>query len=428
MISLVMLSRVASLLLFLALIVARQGLAAANRGELRVSLDGAPGMSARGSLHWRRGALRLAVSELRMGSDRRLTGRVHLSGPGARRLRSWAVGHLQVRWARGAGSLPRSSGRLLAVSRGSRSSLTGGAAIVRAMDGDLLVAAGSERGEPAVILAWATARGGALVAAHRRAPPEWSLAVKRRHAGRLLELELASAGRRPVLALRAIRDARGVAAELGLSVPVPLGSPPNPGARPDGPELALDLRLGLGPMPAAIGARASLPAPSPATLGTSATASRAWIQAEIPHRAVSGATVRAELRRTGSTDRSRLHAELRAGLGRAACDWVSGGGLLIRVRTLWRLPAGLVVEAGAARWSGPVAGAGATVGLPWIPTRGLDPRLRRPGQETGLVIDWQVAEVRVRLGLTTRQSRNAVPDSRFASRIDLVLPPRKRGS
>lgn len=404
-------------ILILTLVVAEPCRAAPFPGRLRVSLDGAPGMFARGSLSWRHGAIRFAVSEVEMGAGRRRGGRYQLSGPGAGFLRSWALGHVQVRWARGAGSLPQSSGRILAVSRGSTGGLAGGAAILGAARGELVVAAGSGRGERTAILAWAATAGGAMVAVRENEPPEWSLAVKRRRAARLFELELARSGRSPVLALRATRDSPGMVAEFGLSVP----APPGPG-----PELGLDLRLGLGPYSAALGARARLPARS--TLGPGATATRAWLEAECPIGPASGARARAELRRTGSADRSRLHAEVRAGVGRAACDWVSGGGLLVRVRTLWHLRGDLTFEAGTASWSGPVAGAGATVDLPWIPTRGLDPRLGHPGRETGLVIDWQVAEVRVRLGLTARQSRNAVPDSRFASRIDFVFPPRERGS
>jgi len=110
-------------------------------------------------------------------------------------------------------------------------------------------------------------------------------------------------------------------------------------------------------------------------------------------------------------------------LARAAADWTAGGGLGLGLRWRWDLPRGLTLEAGAATWSGPLAGTGAAIDLPHVPEHGLPPRFAAPGQSAAVLMDWQVAQVRVRLGLATRRSHEAVPDIQVASRLDWAWPP-----
>jgi hypothetical protein len=382
-----------------------------NSGALRVSVDGAAGVPPGGSLTWRQGRTRLSGSAVRGKAAR-----YKLSGAGGGWLQSWAAGHLQLRWARGATALPESRGPLVAFSKATSGGFQGVAAILDAARGDLVLATGKERGESIAVLGWAGRHAGLLLATRRHSSPRLSLALgHRRPRGGSLDLEVAKSRSQPILAVRATQDLPGFAAEFRLRVP----------AR--GTELRLDLRLSPGRVRTHLGARASLaPRTTPMLGSLPPPATRAWLAADVPVVGRTRVALRGELRRSASGDRSRLHAELRSEHGRAAADWISGGGLLLGLRSIWRLPAGVVVEAGTASWSGPVDGAGASPGLPSIPNRGLEPRLSRPGRATGFVINWQGRRVRVRLGLSARQSRNTAPDSRFASRIDFVLPPLER--
>jgi hypothetical protein len=135
------------------------------------------------------------------------------------------------------------------------------------------------------------------------------------------------------------------------------------------------------------------------------------------------AVLRGELRHAAGRDRRRLHLELRTPLSRAAAEWMSEGGLLLRMHTVWSLPAGFALETGGAAWSGPAAEAGAaSADLPNVPDLGLAPRFSRPGQAASFLINWQRGGVRVRLGFSARQAHHAPAESRLASRMDLVLP------
>jgi hypothetical protein len=100
----------------------------------------------------------------------------------------------------------------------------------------------------------------------------------------------------------------------------------------------------------------------------------------------------------------------------------------MNLRYRWELPFELGIEAGAAAWSGPLVGTGTAIDLPHVPGQGLPARFAARGQEAGFLLDWQLAQVRVRLGLGTRRSLDDVPDVRVASRVDLAWPLADRGS
>jgi len=139
--------------------------------------------------------------------------------------------------------------------------------------------------------------------------------------------------------------------------------------------------------------------------------------------AISGdmqARVRAEWRADEQAERARVRGEWRSMLATTAIDWTSGGGVLMQVRARFALPARMILEAGSAAWSGPIADTGATLDLPAVPSHIVSARFARPGHQTGVLIDWQVRRIRVRLGWTTRQRRHELPDGFFAARMELV--------
>jgi hypothetical protein len=295
-----------------------------------------------------------------------------------------------------------------------------------------LIAAGQRRDEPLLLVAWTQGGVGLLVAGK---PPRLargpaaetiaSLVLSHRSRGRRAAIEIVPAGRRrPSLAAHVAGDRAGLAADFDFRLPA--GAGPSAG----GPALDIRVRASPGGVRTVLGARAELSPLASSETGwrdpQKTASSRSWLEAvmPLPPEVAGGvdAVFRGELRRTAGQDRHRLHLELRTPLSRAAADWMAEGGLLLRLRLLWSLPVGLGLEAGAAGWSGPVAETGATADLPAVPEHGLGPLLSRPGQAAALLINWQRGSVRVKLGVSARQTHHASPESRVAARVDLALP------
>ena len=401
-------------------------------GDFQAWVDGAREREPSGVAVWRPGTWRIAAA-----GDRSRRGRLHLVGPRWKRIESWVAGHLAVHWAQGASGFPAAAGPVAALA-GAASGGAGSGRMVgagmrfRAGPGTLLLAAGHRRDEPTAIVAWTQGGGGLLLAGKpgtaRRlvADPVASLALSHRARGRRGEVELALAGGRPSLAAHVAADRAGLAVDLDFDLP---GSGDTRPA--GGPALDLRVRSSPGGVRTVLGARAELgPPPGSETDGVPSqtqkvASSRSWLEALVPLSSMVGGVdvlMRGELRHAAGRDRSRLHAELRTPLSRAAADWIGEGGLLLRLRTVWSLPAGFALETGAAAWSGPVAETGASADLPGVPEHGLAPRLSRPGQAASFLINWQRGGVRVRLGLSARQAHHASSESRIASRMDLALP------
>jgi hypothetical protein len=215
-------------------------------------------------------------------------------------------------------------------------------------------------------------------------------------------------------------------AELALRLPesttvAPAGGP----AIGYSPGLALALRRARGALSATWGVHAELRSTAHALAAPElarARRQRAFGEATLILAPDMLARVRTEWRADDQPGRARVRGEWRSGLASTAVDWTSGGGVLVQVRARWGLPARVVIEAGSAAWSGPLAETGATLDLPAVPAHTVAPRFARPGHQTGVLIDWQVRRFRVRLGWTTRQRRHELPDGRFAARMDLVEP------
>jgi hypothetical protein len=407
-----------------------------------VAIDRVSGHVPGGDMTWARKSLRLAA-RLRNGRlvRARLTGR----GPGA--LESWHLGQLAIQWGAGASALPRAAPAAVhAIAAGGPRALAGGALSFRLARGHLLVAAGSgetpaagasgaesarEPGRrPLVICALARDGAGILGGGGPGSRPLLSIYWSGRHHSSRSEIELALAGEERGLAGRVVTEAAGMETAIGLKFRAARGEPPA-GARARGDlDLDLLLRRTAFRVPLALGARAELADPRRADdllvegdLASAATTRRAWLDMTLPiDGGQTAAFVRGEIRAADGRDRSRLHASLRTPLARAAADWTAGGGLGLGFRWRWDLPRGLTLEAGAATWSGPVAGTGATIDLPHVPEHGLLPRLSAPGQSAAVLMDWQMAQVRVRLGLATRRSHQTVPDIQVASRLDWAWP------
>jgi hypothetical protein len=253
-----------------------------------------------------------------------------------------------------------------------------------------------------------------LVATARGARPRLALLGRRGQAADRLVVEVACAPE-PAVALEAAAGVTGGVTELQLRLPV------RRSADLERPLLGLELRSARGAARAAIGARTEPGAP-----GTSrdprgrAHRARAWADASAPV----GDAMRLRLRSEWRTEADRHHARLRgeweSALARAAIDWCRGGGIVLQMQSVWPLAKPLAVEAGGASWSGPVAASGVTIDLPAVPSYALTPGLTAAGSAAGVLIDWRQKPVRVRLGWTFRQRRHAPPESRFASRVELV--------
>jgi hypothetical protein len=245
------------------------------------------------------------------------------------------------------------------------------------------------------------------------------------------ELEIAFAGEERGLAGRVVTGAAGLETTIGLRFRAARGEPPS-GARGRG-DLDLDLLVrGMARgIPLAAGARADLADPrrvdalmTGGELASATSTRQAWLDVTLPiARDRTPVLVHGEMRRVDGRDRGRLHASLRTPLARMAAEWTDGGGHGLGFRWRWDLPRRLTLEAGAAAWSGPPAATGSTIDLPRVPEHELLPRLAAPGQSAAFLMDWQVAQVRVRLGLATRRSHEAVPDIQVASRLDWAWPP-----
>ena len=352
----------------------------------------------RGTVAWRSGAFT----------------RLHAAGPGRGAVESWALGRLQIRFGTGISGAGAAPNRRFGVASGTSGGLAGGALVVRAPPGRVLLALGAEDGAPSQFLAME--RGGAAVylATARGAPPRLSVLAHHGQAHERLVVEVTCAPRR-VLALEAAAGVPGGVTELQLRLPA------SPTGDAERPLLGLELRSARGAARAAFGVRTEPGAvPSAAAPRGRVHRARAWADASAPLGEGMRLRLRSEWRTEADRTQARLRGEWESTLARAAIDWCRGGGVALQVRSVWALAKPLAIEAGGASWSGPVAASGATMDLPEVPAYALTPSLTAAGTAAGVLIDWQQSRFRVRLGWTFRQRKHATPESRFASRVELV--------
>ncbi len=366
---------------------------------------------------------------------------IRLIAPGTGGLESWSVGQLVIHWGNGAAGLPRAApGFGAALATGGRQAVRGCAATLRIPKGRVLLVAGERaRSRPSAgtgaapgreataMVAW-THRGiGALLGAEESAPLSWSLYASSRQDRGRWDLEVARSEARTGVGARATLESAGTEATVDFHFRAADPTSAQGAARRGDTELELRLRRTVCGLPAAIGTRAELDDTRRARVGVIGAdgprTARLWADVALPadHGRVVAA-LRAELRRSGDQDRSRVTTSIRTPLAGAMTTWTAGGGLLMNLRCRWHLPAALTLEAGAATWNGSLTGTGATVDVPRVPGHGLDARLTTPGQAATFLMDWQVAQLRVRLGLATRRSANAAPDIEVASRVDMAWP------
>jgi hypothetical protein len=412
-------------------------------GAWRFSIDHARGRPPAGEVTWMRNGTR--------GEARHQNGRLHrarLSGRGLGAVESWHGGLLAIQWGAGASALPRAApGVVQSVAAGGPTALAGAALSARLFRGKLLVAAGNSAAPaaggaggrsgpanarmPLGLCAFARGGTGLLIGGGPGWRPLLSVYLSGRRHGSHSEIELALAGEERGLAGRIATSAAGLETTMGLRFRAGRGAPLS-GARGRG-DLDLDLlvRGAARRFPVAVGARAeqSDPRRTAALMmggepAGAAAARRAWLDLALPFGPDrSHAFLHGEIRVAGGRDRSRLRLGLATPLSRVAVDWTSGGGLGLGCRWRWDLLRPLTLEAGAATWSGPLADTGATVDLPHVPEHGLAAQLAVPGHAAAVLMDWQMAQVRVRLGLATRRSHEAVPDIQVAARLDWAWPP-----
>ncbi len=397
----------------------------APAAEVRASATTVLGRQPAASLTFRPGRIEIA-SDLR-GRSRRF----HVLGTAPRWIDSWAAGHLAVRWARGASGLSASPGPGSMLSGGT--TLAGGGLRLGAGRRTLLIAGGRRpTHEAAVFLAATQGGAGLLLTARPMAGRRWiadpvaslSLSLHRRR--RSGEVEIVAGPRRsPIAAARVGAQGHGLSTQLDLR----LRGPHEPGVgelattRSGGPTLDLEIRSNPGGMRATLGARAVLPAGAwPRAQNTAKSRSFLEVASPLAGGSQAEAVFRGELRRDSGIDLSRFHGEIRTPISRVGVDWTAGGGLLVRLRVLWRLPAAVAIETGAASWSGPVARSGVSANLPAVAEGALGAPLAHPGDAGAAVIDWQPGRVRVRLGVSMRQLRHGPAETRMASRIDFVFP------
>lgn len=412
-------------------------------GSWRLAIDHANGRAPGGEATWMRRGVRV---ETRHQNGR--FQRARLSGRGRGSVESWHLGLLAIQWGAGASALPRAApGAVKSIAAGGPTALAGVACGIRVARGQLLIAAGNRAGSagggagggagrenPRRPLGFcALARGGAglLVGGGPGSRPLLSVYVSGGRSGSRSELELALAGEERGLAGRVVTTAGGLETTMGLRFRAARGL--SPGSARGRGDLDLDLivRGAAYRWPVTAGARVEQSDPRRVDLlmtggrpASAAAAHRAWLDLTLPvARDRSRAYLHGEIRTAGGRDRSRLRLGLSMPLARAAVDWTSGGGLELGCRWRWDLAPRLTLEAGAVTWGGPVAETGATVDLPHLPEHGLAPRLSVPGQAAAVLMDWQMAQVRVRLGLATRRSHEAVPDIQVAARLDWAWPP-----
>ncbi len=412
-------------------------------GSWHLAIDRARGRSPGGEATWTRHGLRV---EARHRNGR--LARARLTGRGRGAVESWHGGLLAIQWGAGATALPRAApGAVRSITAGGPAALAGAALSVRFPRGKLLLAAGT-RAPPAAIGGGAGSatesarrplalcafvhRGtGLLVGGGAGWRPLVSVYLSGRAYGNHSEIELAPAGEERGVAGRVASTAAGIETTMGLRFRAARGAPQS-GARGRG-DLDLDLlvRGAVHRLPVSVGARAELGDPRRTAAlmaggqpASAAAAQRAWLDLALPiARDRSRAFLHAELRAAGGRDRSRLRLGFTTPLSRVTVDWTAGGGLGLGCRWRCDLSRRLSLEAGAATWSGPVAETGATVDLPHMPEHGLTPRLAVPGRAAAVLMDWQMAQVRVRLALATRRSHEAVPDFQVAARLDWAWPP-----
>ncbi len=319
----------------------------------------------------------------------------------------------------GAGAAPN---RRFGFTQASGRGLAGGALLVRVPPGRVLVALGAEDGAPTQVLAMERGPAAFLLATARGAPPRLSLLAHHGRAHDRLVAEVACAPR-CALALEVAAGVPGGVTELQLRLPA------RAAADATRPLLGLELRSAHGAARAALGVRTE-----PGAAGSAGDPegrvhrARAWADASAPAGDAMRWRVRGEWRTEADRRAARLRGEWESTLARAAIDWCRGGEVVLQLRSVWSIAKPLAVEAGGASWSGPVAASGATIDLPAVPSYALTPSLAAAGSAAGVLIDWQQSRFRVRLGWTFRQRKHAAPESRFASRVELVWQKERSGS
>jgi hypothetical protein len=419
----VLLARVVLALVVLALMAMASPASPAAPGSRELELTGDYAAAA-GRTSWQAAELagRHGPYRLTAGWRPGAIARLYATGPGRGPVESWASGRLHLRFGTGVSGAGAAPNRRFGFAAGSGRGFIGGAVLVRAPPGRVLVACGAEDGVPAQVIAMERSPAAILLATARGARPRLSVLAQHGRADDRWVLEVVCAPR-PALALEVAAGVPPGVTELQLRLPV---SESVDGVRP---LLGLELRSARGAARAALGVRTE-----PGAAGSAGDRegrghrARAWADASAPVGGAMRLRMRGEWRAEDDRAQARLRGEWESALARAAIDWCRGGGIVLQLRSVWSLAKPLAVEAGGASWSGPVAASGATIDLPAVPAYALTPSLAAAGSAAGILIDWQQSRFRVRLGWTFRQRRHAAPESRFASRVELVWKREQTGS
>lgn len=392
---------------------------AASR-QLTIVTDVASGAGAGAILDWRPGAGRV-LGEWRAG----VIERCYVYVPGPASLAGVAAGRLLVRFGSGGAGFAADPTRRLGIAAATGPGITGGALLVRRRWGHALAVAGIDGGRAAAALGVDAARGGVVLGLVRERRPRLAAALR---FGRGRHRCTIDGGVLPRATVACELRAPTRLGEGELDLRVPESGTVTPAGGPEigySPGLGLALRRAQGTLTTILGVHAELRSAGHALLPSDlarARRRRAFAEAALGIAPEMQARVRAEWRADDQLERARLRGEWRSAFASTAVDWTSGGGLLMQVRARWTFKAGTTLEAGSAAWSGPIADTGATLDLPAVPSHSVSPRFGRPGHQSGVLIDWQVRRIRVRLGWTTRQRRHELSEGLFAARMELVEP------